>query len=335
MIKRVLLRTDGGPGIGLGHLNRCLSLAAALQRFDTLPFFAVYGDDSALERTRERGFASSKLLDPASVEEALQVCSAYECDAIVVDSYLIAAPYLNELRAAGLLVVALDDLNAYAFGCQMVVSHGPHAPKAGYRSSSGDTQFLLGPRYTILRPEFWESALPTLDERVRNILISTGGADPNGYLPSWIELVDSIDAELSITAIIGPFFQNVSEVHDAAATTEHVCRVINAPAVMRPLLAAADIALVAGGQTTYETCALGIPTVAVEIASNQRPQLEGFRDAGAMLVAEIDDRSSIVSAVSGLIESYEARARLSGTARALVNRAGALDVARSIVGLDR
>ncbi|GAC1411973.1 MAG: UDP-2,4-diacetamido-2,4,6-trideoxy-beta-L-altropyranose hydrolase [Actinomycetota bacterium] len=332
---RVLLRADGGAGIGLGHLNRCLSLATALRRLGANPFFAVHGDNNAVRLAGDAGFPARPLGDPGSSAEAEAIATGFDCTVIVVDSYLTDGTYLATLREAGYLVIALDDLNAHEFDCDMVVSQGPHAPSAGYRSSTGDTKFLLGPSYTILRQEFWESPLPVVKERVGNILITSGGADPNGCLPSWISLVDSIDASFSITAIVGPFFTNRDAVHEAGSSTEHVTRIVDSPAVIRPMIASADVALIAGGQTTFEVTALGIPAVAVEIASNQHPQLQGFAAENAMLVAgKADDEAtaaSIVSMVGLLVRNVEERRRLSSAGKNLVNRKGALVVAEEIL----
>lgn len=335
MSTRLLLRTDGGGGIGLGHLNRCISLATALTRSGATTFFAVHGDDAAATRPAEAGYGTERVLDPLDADETIARARRLECRGVVVDSYLVDGAYLQQLRAAGLFVVAIDDLNEHEFACQMVVSQSPHAPEAGYRSSSGDTRFLLGPQYTILRPEFWDSPLPIVKSRTNNVLITSGGADPDGCLSSWLSTVDTIDERFSVTAIIGPFFADPSAVHDAAAACERVVRVIEAPPVIRPMLAAADVALIAGGQTIYEAGALGIPAVAVEIASNQRPQMDAFARAGAVLDAGASNdpatASRIVQMLGGLIVSQQERQRLSDAAKSLVNRKGAILVAQEIL----
>ncbi len=295
----------------------------------------VFGDDDAVQRSHAAGFGAGRLEDPADAATLVAQAQALDCRVVVVDSYLIHDEYLSALRSAGLFVVAVDDLNEYPFPCQMVVSMGPHAPDAGYRSSTGDTGFLLGPQWAILRPEYWETPLPQMRDSVANIVVTSGGADPGGCLPSWLRLIDRIDQPFSVTAVVGPFFTNGDDVHATAADCLHTVRVIQSPSLMRPLLARADIVLTAGGQTIYEAAALGIPAVAVEIALNQGPQLEAFERLGAMRVAgragDAQTDEDIVRHVTELVRDGAVRRRLSEAALGVVNRAGALRVAEEIV----
>jgi spore coat polysaccharide biosynthesis predicted glycosyltransferase SpsG len=216
----------------------------------------------------------------------------------------------------------------------MVVSFGPHAPGAGYKSSTADTRFLLGPAYTILRPEYWDSARPVHGETVRNVLVTTGGADPDGCMPSWMRALDEVDAEFSVTAVVGPFFADPGTVHEAAAGLAHTVRVIVAPPMLRPLLARADVAVTAAGQTIYECAALGLPTIAAEIAPNQRRQLGAFDAAGAMISAgRASERGAperIAVHVAHLCADPMKRASLREKALDLVDPRGALTVAREM-----
>lgn len=339
MAARILFRTDGGAGIGLGHLQRCLSLATALQRSGALCFFLLHGDDDAAAKIAEAGFAGGPTdAAPGSRDDAdttIAEARRLECDGVVVDSYLTDGAMQGAIRDAGFYTVAIDDLNPHAFDCQMVVSFGPHAPAAGYVAARGDTRFLLGPAYTILRKEYWDVPLMPVRDRVRNILVTTGGADPGGVMPEWIEAIDGIDAPFDVTAIVGPFFAGPDAVHDAAAGAQRTVRVVTAPKVTRPMQAMADIAVSAAGQTLYELAALGVPTIAAEIAPNQRPQLDAFAAAGAMIDAGATDDPAttqrIAAALARLIDAPDERRALSQTARGAVDRRGALTVAAEIM----
>lgn len=330
---RILIRTDGGAGIGLGHLQRCLSLATALQRAGALCFFALHGDDAAATRALEAGFATRLLGSPSA--DVAPIAREWECDAVIVDSYLTDGRLLTNLRDAGLFVTAIDDLAAYEMDAHLVVAFGPHAHDAGYSSVRGDTRFLLGPRYTIVRPEYWDVPLMPIRDRVRNVLITTGGADPAGVMPSWIAAVDAIDEDFDVTAIIGPFFADPDAVHDAASVASRTVRVVDSPRVTRPMQAMADIAVSAAGQTIFELAALGVPTVAAEIAGNQRPQLDAFARLGAMIDAgatgDPATTNRIASTVARLLSDVGERRALSETARAAVDRRGALTVAAEIL----
>lgn len=339
MTARILFRTDGGAAIGLGHLQRSLSLAEALRRSGASCFFLVHGDAAAVERARAAGFpaepAEGRPGTAADTALCLDAAKRFACRAIVVDSYLTGAPLLSALRDAGHLVVAVDDLAEHEFSCHLVVSFGPHASSWGYTSSSGDTRFLLGPRYAILRPEFWDTPLPPPRDTVRNVLVTSGGADPEGAMPEWIRALDDVDAGFDVTAVVGPFFSDPAGVHEAAALSSRAVRVVERPPTLRPIMAAAGLAVTAAGQTLYELCALGVPAVAVEIAANQRPQLDAFAAAGTVVDAgragDAATPSRIGDAVGRLCADEGERRRISEAAREAVDRRGALAVAAEIL----
>ncbi len=61
-----------------------------------------------------------------------------------------------------------------------------------YHSSSGDTLFLMGPEYSILRPEFWKIGPRVVKDAVENILVTFGGADPCNLTPSVLGLLNQV-----------------------------------------------------------------------------------------------------------------------------------------------
>ena len=60
MIK-VLFRMDAGPSVGLGHLQRSLSLATALHQLGTVCIFLTNGNRSVQGRLAAAGFKTNNL----------------------------------------------------------------------------------------------------------------------------------------------------------------------------------------------------------------------------------------------------------------------------------
>jgi spore coat polysaccharide biosynthesis predicted glycosyltransferase SpsG len=105
---------------------------------------------------------------------------------------------------------------------------------------------------------------------------------------------------------------------------------IEAPDSMAGVLAAADLAVTAGGQTMLEAAALGIPTIAVPVAANQESQTKALADAGAVRLATVGDA---LNEVGNLAEDALARRTLSEAARAAVDGKGARRVAGEVASL--
>lgn len=333
---RALFRVDAGPHIGLGHLQRCLSLATALHQLGATCIFLTNGDPTVQNRIAAHGFEPIRLDGvetggAVDLKQTLDTVTRYPCDAVVVDSYHVDADYLGRLRAMGLFTVAIDDLARYLFPCQLVVNGGAHAHQLAYRSSSGDTRFLLGPRYALLRPEFWDVPPRVVRDTVQNILVTLGGADPHNLMPQLLRLLDDLPGDFTMTAIVGPFFQNRAEVEYAARNCRRSVGLVDAPDSVRDLMLEADLAISAGGQTLYELAATGTPTVAVQVAQNQAASSHALAKEGVVRVAgrvgEVELIGRIKDEVCVLMASRDARVAMCKAAQRLVDRQGAVTVA--------
>ncbi|MBI3011132.1 MAG: UDP-2,4-diacetamido-2,4,6-trideoxy-beta-L-altropyranose hydrolase [Candidatus Omnitrophica bacterium] len=335
----VLFRTDAAPAVGLGHLRRCLSLAAALQRQDVRSVFVVPEDRQVRRCVREAG-CSIEIVervtagDAVDLQHVLRAASRSEAAAVIVDSYQIGADYLEALRQAGLYVAVIDDLAAMAFPCHVVVNGGPHACRLPYRSSSGETTFLLGPSYALLGPAFWNVGPRPVRQTVQHVLLTLGGADPHHLMPRLLGLLDDLPGEFGVTAVIGPFFQNRLEVQHVAKRCQRTVRLVDAPASLRDLMLEADLAVSAGGQTLFELARVGCPAVAVRTASNQVAQLRAFVESGAMRLAGDAGDAHVMAAVrdsvASLVGDQGERGRMSLAGRRLVDGRGAQRTADAI-----
>lgn len=336
----ILFRVDAGPHIGLGHLQRCVSLGTALDRLGVACIFLTNRDPTADNRVRSFGFEANRLdgVEPGGAGDlkyTLDMAVRHPCDAVVVDSYRVDADYLGRLRAARLFVVVIDDLARYPFPCQLVVNSGAHAHRLRYRSSSGDTRFLLGPQYALLRPEFWDMPPRTVRNTVQNVLVTMGGADPYNLVPELLGLLDDLPGDFSVTPIVGPFFENRAEVEEVAKRCQRSVRLVHSPDSVRELMLEADLAISAGGQTLYELAATGTPTVAMQVADNQSDNLQALTAEGVVQMAGSVGESGLTDRVGEvvrvLMESGDARAEMSAAGRRLVDGRGAVRIADVIV----
>lgn len=338
----VLFRVDASPQIGIGHLQRCVSLAIALQKLGARCLLLTNQDQVVRQRAAAPGLDVEALngVEPGGVEDlkhALAVATRRRSDVIVVDSYRASVDYLENLRAAGLLVVAIDDLAQFPFPCQIVVNGAARARALPYRSSSGDTRFLLGPEYVLLRPEFRDIPPRAPKEIVQNILIVLGGADPRNLMPELLARLDELTYDFTVTAVVGPFFENRDEVAALAKRCGRMVWLMDAPDSVRDLMLAADLAISAGGQTLYELAATGTPTVALQVADNQSFNLQALAAEGVIRVAGAVDEMGlfdvVLREVQALMVESGTRAQMAKAGQQLVDGRGANRLAQIIVDL--
>ena len=335
----VLFRVDAGARVGLGHLQRCLSLASALRQLDVRCVFLAAGEPRVQAQIRGWGFATRALGDaePGGQNDsklALDIAAEERCAAAIVDSYLIDASYLARLRAADLRVMAIDDLAQSPFPCHLLVNGGVQAKSLPYRSLTGDTRFLLGPEYALLREEFSNCPRKVFRDDLQMVMVTMGGADGRNLTPTILESLDSLEGDFAMMAIIGPFNVNRPDAVAAARRCKRPVRLAVTPESVRSFMLEADLAVSAGGQTLYELAATGTPTVAVQAADNQAGNIQGFAAHGAIIPIFFRDgerlSTAITDAVAPLLVSSERRQEMSRAGRRLVDGLGAQRVAAII-----
>lgn len=336
----VLMRVDASAEVGMGHLGRCLTLADALRSGGARVGFAC-GGDVALCRSAVALHGFELVAEMASPEDVRQLIDVIgeprEYDTVVVDHYELDVEWERELARAGVTIAVIDDL-ARAHESAILLDQNLYAG-AEHRYHGkvpGDCKLLLGPRYALLRPEF-ELASRTIRQRageVYSVLVSYGGSDPTNETAKAITALIGIPGIERIDVVIGPAMRDAETLRGMAGDdprfTFHV-----APDNMAELMAAADVALGAGGSTNWERCILGLPSLVTTVALNQVEVAEELASCGAIRLlgaAEMVDEDDVRLAVCGLVADSDSVRAMSVAARALMmDHVGVQRVAREIL----
>ena len=335
----VLFRTEAGPVVGLGHLQRSLSLAAALAELGLRSYFCTNDEPQVLTRVRAQGFdgCTATAAEPWGEDDASRTAArAAELGsvAMVIDADRQTEEYLVRLRESGVPLCSVIDRAPHAFPSQLVIGGDADAADLEIKSTFGDTQFLLGPRYMILRPEFWDVSPPAIAGQARHVLLTLGGADPFDLTPALVTRLASETDTSEITVIVGPFFRNRDRIDRAAEGGAARVTTVTSPDTVRELMDAADLAVSGGGQTLYELARVGCPALALRFAANQDAQLAIFEERGFLRRLGDPARDGVVDAavrsVRALAGDTAARAAMARAGRTIVDGGGALRAARAI-----
>lgn len=340
MSPSVLFRVDAGPGIGLGHLQRCLSLAAALADSGCRIAFLVNGPSMVAERVAAEGFAVAQLGGRVSwtsddANRVIEEIAAKHASIVVVDSDLESSMYMRRVKAAGVALCSVEDNSNEEVVAHVLLNGDAHAQRQRYRAASGDTQFLLGPSFAPLARDYWTGAGSEAEVPPRAWLVTLGGSDPHGLMPALITAAGHAPSAPHLHVVIGPFTGRATEVDAALQRLDGRATVHRAPASMSPIISACDLALSAAGQTLYELAARGRPTVAIEVAANQRLQLDEFVRSGAVIRAGAVADACIAEramAMGAELAAYPARLRAMAEAgRQFIDGQGARRAASALL----
>ena len=338
---KVLFRIESGSSIGLGHLQRSLCLATALRKVDMESIFLGPDDQSSIQRIERFGFVCGTLGNvrhwtSEEINLVIEIGTRNLCQVIVVDSPQVKLGYLAQLRKAGFFVVCRDDIaNHDSFPCQMVVNGNADAFELPYRTISDDTVFLLGPEFMVLGEEYKVTPLRQIRREVRNILILLGGTDQYELMPKILKLLRGISENFHITAIVGPFFHNLSSIQLESESIGKLVRLVVQPDSLLDLMCKADLAISASGQTLYELAKVGCPTIAIKTADNQAGQHNALKKMGVIWAAgDVTGANNVIQgigeAIETLVSDVDARTSMAIAGQRLIDGKGAHRVAQAI-----
>ena len=338
----LLLRADGGPGIGGGHVMRCLALAQAWSATGGRAIFCTAALSPALrQRLVEEGFGCVTIEaeggTAADAEATVAAAASLAAPVVVVDGYQFTLAFHRRLRDAGLKVAALDDNGEIGgYVDDLVVNQNRHAAPALYPQRAEYTRLLLGTEYVLLRREFrgWQGPPRTFPPSPRRILVTLGAADPQNVTPGVIaSIAPVLAADVEIAVVVGGSSPHGEAIAARLAQLPNGCLLRDPGAGMADLMAAADLAVCAGGSTMWELACMGVPFVPIVIADNQRQAAAAMARDGYPAIESAALERDLPAAVAALAADPGRRAALSRRGRQLVDGRGAERVCAALRAL--
>jgi spore coat polysaccharide biosynthesis predicted glycosyltransferase SpsG len=154
---------------------------------------------------------------------------------------------------------------------------------------------LCGSEYALLRPEFlaWReySQERRLDSEVKHLLINLGGVDKNNVTARVLRALEICDlpSDLTITVVMGATAPWLESVRYEASKIKWHTRIEVGVESMAEVMAESDIAIGAAGSTAWERCALGLPSVMLILAGNQRYVARTLDACGAAISLRVNN----------------------------------------------
>ncbi len=329
----ILIRADANERIGAGHIMRCLSIGAAFARYG-MEFLFITADHKGDALLDQNGVNHICLeTDWADMETELplmkKIIKEKNPSLLLVDSYRVTEKYFNEL-VPFIKTAYMDDLNQIRWNVETLINYNIYSVVFDYSYYEG-TRLLLGPKYAPLREEF--RSLPRHDVgEIKHVMVSAGGADPEGITEKIIREVCPDWPEVKFHFIVGALNPRINEIK--ALKKENIILHINEKN-MSVLMRKCDIAISAAGTTLYELCAAGIPSIIFTLADNQLTAAKQFSEKGIMVNlgdCRSNDRfiASLKDRLKDLMDDPGERKSLSINMQKLVDGQGADRIAAAL-----
>ncbi|PTS87829.1 MULTISPECIES: UDP-2,4-diacetamido-2,4,6-trideoxy-beta-L-altropyranose hydrolase [unclassified Caulobacter] len=323
MSPQILFVCNAGPEVGGGHVMRSLTLAGALEAAGaSCAFLSTPAVDAVLD---------------AFAPDTRRAARPEPFDAVVFDHYGLSAPD-HRACARGRPTLVIDDLADRPLAADLVLDAGPARQAEDYAGLvPPHARLMLGPHHAPVR-----SAFPALREAalarraaggaVRRILISLGLTDVGGITGRVVDLLLPLTGDIALDVVLGspaPSLPRLRALADPRLTL-HVDT-----QDMPRLTLEADLAVGAGGSTSWERCILALPTLTLILADNQIAAATALAEAGASPCLDLADAgfdAAFAAQVERLLADEALRASLSAASATVCDGGGAQRVARAFLG---
>lgn len=346
----IAFRVDASSTIGTGHLMRCLTLADELKQRGIHTRFVsrhmpehlremliAKGHELKLFHSRPKAMVAGELAhcewletsQESDAQDAIHALSDWSWDWLVVDHYALDARWESSLRQTAKKILVIDDLADRKHDCDVLLDQNLYADmNTRYTGKVSDhCLLLLGPRYALLRDEFRllrEQVRPHKGS-VQRILVFFGGVDACNYTGLAIQALTEIGPpDIHVDVVIGLQHPNRESIEAACLRRNFTCHVQTDR--LGELMAAADLSIGAGGAATWERCCLGLPTITICAADNQRDQIADAALEGLLYAPDVNDKFelAIERHVRSLMENSCLRQLISRNGMQAVDGQGAL-----------
>ncbi len=340
----LLLRADASAAQGSGHVMRCLALGAAWRSAGGRVEFACAECPSALAQRIAGADARLNWVDtaPGTVEDAQatsKLASSMRAAWMAADNYAFGAEWQRIVRQAGTTMLVFDDYgHAERWHADALLNQNAHALPESYEKVAPGVELLLGSRFLLLRPEFgaWRAWNRPADRKTRSLLVTLGGTDPRNVTLRILEHLDLAEGWMA-RVIAGGSNPHVAEL-ERFCSSHPQFSFQHDPPDMAKLMAESDLGIVAGGGTAWEAAFMGLPSVIVRLAENQRAVAGALAAAGAGVDIG-EELAAIPTQISQLAADREGRAQMSARGRSLIDGRGAervvLALRAALVSLQR
>jgi UDP-2,4-diacetamido-2,4,6-trideoxy-beta-L-altropyranose hydrolase len=359
---KVIIRSDSSQHIGSGHIMRCLSLAEGLRNsnisvefitrdhlgnFNELIInkgFMLYSLPSPDEyNTRSDLFSYESWLgvkQEVDAKETINILSKLTVDWLIIDHYALDQIWEERIKSYSNRVMVIDDLANRNHSCDLLLDTTEgRSQKDYFQKVHKHCGLLLGAKYSLLREQFVNYRSKALERRflnqiVKNILVSFGGSDPSDATSFALRCIEKADIGATIDIILDERSPHTKKVLKQISSMKTLVRLNHRVENMAKYMTRADIAIGAGGITSWERCCLGLPTIVLVTEHNQTQVATNLHNIGAILSLGMFDNvkeSDMVGAILNIVSNQQKRFNISENASKICDGNGVKRVVKAII----
>ncbi len=280
----------------------------------------------------------------ADARETAAALASFKPDWLVVDHYALDQRWETAIAPHYKKLLVIDDLADRPHSCDLLLDQNLGRQSQDYAGLvPTHCQVLTGPHYALLRPEFAALRPYSLQRRqaqlaLSQLLITMGGVDQPNATGQVLKALKTcaLPTDCRITVVMGLTAPWLANVRELAAQMPWPTEVVVNVNDMAQRMADSDLAIGAAGSTSWERCCLGLPTLMVVLADNQRGIASALERAGAAIALNLDNGDrfarALKDAVGHMVNDATVLMFLSQAAAKVTNGCGTNLVAAQMLG---
>lgn len=259
--QKVGIYVNGNNKRGIGHIYRALEIA---DEFYVKP--DIYYDSN---QTDPKVFGNTKhnLIPVNGIAELYQVCKRQQYTIFINDILTTSIDYMIALKSVlpNAKIVNFEDDGEGTIKADLVFNalfYEEDLPQI----KAGEKYYICGKTFMFYKPI-------EIQDAVKRVFISFGGADPQNYSDRLLDMICKPKYKAyEFVVVLGRAKYNVESLmeYNKYENIEVLYDVANMP----ELMTSCDIGITSRGRTGYELAILGIPSIAM--AQNKREEKHGF-----------------------------------------------------------
>jgi UDP-2,4-diacetamido-2,4,6-trideoxy-beta-L-altropyranose hydrolase len=278
----VIIWTEGGPKIGMGHVCRSLVVARELKKQGANVLFFINGDPSVVARIKDEGF---KYAVTALNKAGLRSIAERTPQSILIDTkkpIQNLIKQIRQVRSTRPKIVLMDNTTPARLEADIVIY-----PTAIFEDKMNWDGFkgkvFGGAEYIPVAESYVKARHQAESFQLRpayQILVTMGGSDPNRLtyivVSSLLQLTDPI----RIKVIIGPSFLSddwLSEIERHNLPNVEFVRNQND---LAGIMAESHVAITTLGTTLHELAGVGVPAIIISNYETDSPDMASYTKAG-------------------------------------------------------
>lgn len=341
MSKNIIVRTDSSDIIGTGHLYRCLNLANYYPHYNFY-FISKLFPNNAIRVIKERGYQLYPIYIDNNVKldvncntwlgeewqkdlektveqiEKIKTEVKEDIDYLIIDHYAIGYEWEKGISKYVKKIFVIDDYLKREHFCNFYLNQQYEATEENTilakEITSDKTVIYLGNNYLTIDKLFFEAASKKrISDKVKKVNIYFGGADHLGFTYKLCKLLSGDKYNnIQFDVIVGYCNKENDEIKRLISTLSNFTYY---PPLSYPdlisLYLKTDLVIGALGTSCYERAVLGLPTIAICIADNQKSVKDKFKDTVIYVekLNDIIDHLDIIINNGCLLKQYSIRSK--------------------------